>query len=209
LGIDRNKSGSHVSTVQKAQASPPPAPSKAVIPIPHPIDRPVIRRVSGKSVFSTPSILDALKDEPDTDETGRIVEDGPNPYTREKRINSFSQQELLEEWRKFVENIDAPQLKSALSAREPLLTATWQIEYELDTELQYNRLTLDLKPKLLGHLRRKFKNDAIEILFKVSDGESQEPNIPYTEAERWNLLVDKYPSLATLKSKFGLDFEHF
>ena len=105
---------------------------------------------------------------------------------------------------------DAPQLKSALSAREPHLAGNWQIEYELDTELQLNRLTLDLKPKLQGYLRRLFKNEAIEIQFKVSLHDvSQQPNIPYTDAERWNSLVERYPALSTLKSKFGLDFEHF
>ena len=117
--------------------------------------------------------------------------------------------ELLEAWKSFVSTIEAPQLKSALSAREPVLTSQWQIKYELDTELQFNRLTLDLKPKLLGYLRRRFENEAIEILFTVSDGTGAQPGIPYTEEERWSLLVSRYPALATLKSKFGLDFEHY
>lgn len=93
--------------------------------------------------------------------------------------------------------------------REPILTEGWQVEYELDTELQLNRLTLDLKPKLLGFLRNRLRNEAIEIQFKISAGTDSKSNIPYTEAERWASLVEKYPALAMLKSKFGLDFEHF
>jgi hypothetical protein len=91
----------------------------------------------------------------------------------------------------------------------PVLNDNWEVEYELDTELQFNRLTLDLKPKLLGHLRRILRNESVEVLFKVSEDMSQRPHIPYTESERWSLLVEKYPALANLKSKFGLDFEHF
>jgi len=79
----------------------------------------------------------------------------------------------------------------------------------LETELQLNRLTDELKPKLLGYLRQRFQNEAIEIQFKISNHLNHAPNIPYTEAEKWSSLVEKYPALATLKSKFGLDFEHF
>jgi len=106
-----------------------------------------------------------------------------------------------------VEKIDAPQLKSALSSREPKLNDNWSIEYDLDNEMQLQRLTLELKPKLLGYLRQEFKNESIEIAFLVSDVKDQKPSVPYTESEKWQALVEKYPALATLKTKFGLDFE--
>jgi len=153
--------------------------------------------------------LDALKDEPDSEESDGIAEINENRYSGNYKENPFSQQELQVAWKNFVANIDAPQLKSALSAREPGLTNKWLIEYELDTEIQLNRLTFDIKPKLLAFLRRLFENDAIEILFIISTDSGQRPGIPYTDSERWSLLVDKYPALSTLKSKFGLDFEHF
>jgi hypothetical protein len=153
--------------------------------------------------------MDALKDEPKKVETGRVAEAYTNQYSKNKIFHPFSHQELLEAWKNFVAKIDAPQLKSALSAREPILGDNSQIEYELDTELQYNRLTLDLKPKLQGYLRRQFENEAIEILFTVSTHTNQQSNIPYTDGEKWDSLVNKYPALASLKSKFGLDFEHY
>lgn len=109
----------------------------------------------------------------------------------------------------FVENIDAPQLKSALSSREPKLNDQWRIEYYLDNELQLQRLTLDLKPKLLGHLRKTLSNDLIEIEFLILAHEDEKPSVPYTESEKWQSLVEKYPSLSSLKTKFGLDFEQY
>ena len=146
--------------------------------------------------------------DPKPDDAG-IVADKGEQYIKNKEAKSLSQQELTEAWKIFVSTIEAPQLKSALSAREPRLTNQTQIEYELDTELQFNRLTLDLKPKLVGYLRRNFENEAIEILFKVSESTDHQSDIPYTDEERWNLLVSRYPALAPLKSKFGLDFEHY
>ncbi len=153
--------------------------------------------------------MEALRDEPKSDETGRVDKNEDNQDSKSDKDHPFSLNDLREEWKNFVGSIDAPQIKSALSAREPMLTENWNIEYELDTELQQNRITNDFKPKLLGFLRRQFKNDAIEIQFKVSVDAGQQPHIPYTDAERWNSLVERYPALADLKSKFGLDFEHF
>jgi len=153
--------------------------------------------------------MDALKDETKVEEPGVISEIPADQYSTNETVYPFSQQELLDAWKTFVETVEAPQLKSALGAREPVISGEWQIEYDLDTELQFNRLALDLKPKLQAYLRHHFRNEAIEIQFKVSATASHRSNIPYTDAERWALLVEKYPALANLKSKFGLDFEHF
>jgi len=154
--------------------------------------------------------MDALRDEPKAVYKNVNIEDATNPDSNREIIHPFTQQELFASWKLFVDEIeDAPQLKSALGTREPSMTGKCQIEYELDTELQLNRLALELKPKFQGYLRNYFGNDAIEIQFKVSDCNNTKSNIPYTDAERWCSLVDRYPALATLKSKFGLDFEHF
>ena len=162
-----------------------------------------------RGAFSTPSILEALKDDPKSEKADRTAQEDGAPYSGKETAKTFSESELIEAWKIFVNTIDAPQLKSALSAREPSLNSDWKIGYELDTELQFNRLTLDLKPKLQGYLRRRFENEAIEIHFTVSEGINLQSGIPYTDEERWNLLVSKYPALASLKSKFGLDFEHY
>ena len=184
--------------------------SPATLFAPEPAVRPrMAKRATGLGTYSTPSIMDALRNEPLADVLGESSEVAVNQYSVSETLYPFSQSELLEAWKVFVEKIDAPQLKSALGAREPHVTSDWQIEYDLDTELQYNRLALDIKPKLQSYLRQHFRNEAIEIQFKVSTSESNLPNIPYTDTERWALLVEMYPSLASLKSKFGLDFEHF
>lgn len=70
---------------------------------------------------------------------------------------------MLLVWKKFVEQVDAPQLKSALSTREPKLNENWRIEYLLDNDVQLQRITLDLKPRLIGHLHRTLQNELIEI----------------------------------------------
>ena len=196
----------HISTVSSTHvvATPKPPVIEQIE-----IERPTSRKIPVRGAYSTPSILEALKDDPKSENTGKVAEKGSNQYVKKEINKSFSQAELLEVWKSFVSTVDAPQLKSALSAREPLLTKPWQIGYELDTELQLNRLTIDLKPKLLGFLRRELDNESIEITFSVSEILSPHSGIPYTDEEKWNLLVERYPALGPLKSKFGLDFEHY
>ena len=212
--IDPNKNANRlktrvVSRIESPVVSQVVSPPKIVAADPV-IERPTVRKIMARGSFSTPSILDALRDEPLSEVSNVVGEAAGSQYVTTVTEKPFSQGELLESWKTFVTGItDAPQLKSALSAREPLLADKWIVEYELDTELQYNRLTLELKPKLLGFLRRQFENDAIEINFSVSEQINHQSNVPYTDQERWNLLVTKFPSLAGLKSKFGLDFEHY
>ncbi len=203
IGPNKNISNTNSSVSVKVES--------ASLPV---VEEPVIVRQSTKRIpvrgaISTPSILDALKDEEESTASPSVSEDDQSKYIKKEANKSFLQAQLLEAWKDFVSTIDAPQLKSALGTREPELINQWQIEYVLDTELQYNRLTLDLKPKLLGFLRRRFENESIEILFKVSDQTINKSEVPYTDEERWNLLVTRYPSLSGLKSKFGLDFEHY
>jgi hypothetical protein len=211
--IDPSKAVSRSNIVNPPQSATPsrPVASPSIPIVAEPLThRPTVKRVAGREAYSTPSILDALRDEPKTGYKSANPEVTTNQDSGNETIHPFTQQELLVSWKLFVDGIDdAPQLKSALSMREPILTNTWKIDYELDTELQLNRLALDLKPKLQGYLRNHFRNEAIEIQFKVSDCKDSKSNIPYTDAERWCSLVEKYPALATLKSKFGLDFEHF
>ena len=169
--------------------------------------RPAVRRVAGREAFSTPSISEALRDDPVIKEGQAKNNQEGKLFNLEPIINPFTQEKLIEAWKEFVEIIDAPQLKSALSCKEPLLKSEWRVEYELQTELQNQRLTQDLKPKLLGHLRRNLKNELIEIDFNISTSTEDSPVNPYTDAEKWQVLAEKYPALIALKNRFGLDFE--
>jgi hypothetical protein len=211
--IDPSKVASHSNTVNQPQAAAPSSPviAPSIPVVSEPVNhRPTVKRVAGREAYSTPSILDALRDEPKAVYKNINAEDHTIQNSKSENVHQFTEQELLASWKLFVDGIeDAPQLKSALGTREPSMADKNRIEYELDTELQLNRLALDLKPKFQGYLRNYFGNDAIEIQFKVSDCNNTKSNIPYTDAERWCSLVDRYPALATLKSKFGLDFEHF
>lgn len=119
----------------------------------------------------------------------------------------FDKEQLVDSWKLFAETIEAPQLKSALSVREPLLLENSRVEYHLDNEVQRQRIILDLKPKLLAHLHNTLHNELIDIEFKITENKEEILNKPYTDQEKFNALALKYPVLMTMKQRFGLDFE--
>ncbi len=119
----------------------------------------------------------------------------------------FDVSQLVEAWKKFAEGVDAAQLRSALSVREPVFTEDYIIVYNLDNEVQRQRITLDLKPKLLAHLHAALHNEKITVEFNVTENKEEIQNRPYTNQEKFNVLAAKYPVLGSMKQKFGLDFD--
>lgn len=99
-------------------------------------------------------------------------------------------------------------MKSALSQRKPILKENWNIEYSLDNELQMERIIHEVKPKILGALRRELKNFKIALEFKIAPATGPDDSIPYSDEEKWKAMVKKNPTLATFKKKFGLDFDN-
>ncbi|MEI7830428.1 MAG: hypothetical protein WCI31_11695 [Prolixibacteraceae bacterium] len=120
---------------------------------------------------------------------------------------TFDMAQLLHAWKDFADSVDAAQLKSALSVREPILVEESNIIYSLDNEVQKQRIILDLKPKLLAHLHEALHNEKIEVEFVVTENKDEILNKPYTNQEKFNVLAAKYPVLGIMKQRFGLDFE--
>jgi DNA polymerase-3 subunit gamma/tau len=155
--------------------------------------------------LSTPSISGMLRGEqlPGVSEPG-----SPLSVGRENAPDqSFDAVQLATAWKSFAESVEAGQLKSALSVREPILLDNFSVEYNLDNEVQKQRIIQDLKPKLLAHLHRELRNELISIEFNVTENKDEILNKPYTEQEKFNTLALKFPALGILKQRFGLDFE--
>ena len=123
------------------------------------------------------------------------------------RERPFDLQHLVKAWREFAETVDAAQLKSALSVRDPVLNGDLEIGYHLDNEVQHQRITMDLKPKLLAFLSRELHNEQIRLEFFVTENPQEVINKPYTNQEKFSVLLTKYPIVGMMRQRFGLDFE--
>jgi len=132
---------------------------------------------------------------------------GKAKQVAEPEVHPFTGEQLVAAWKEFVVRVEAPQLNAALSTREPSLSDDWTVNYMLDNETQRERLVLEVKPKLLGFLRRTLRNERIEVEFQIAEGDDALPRKPYSDTEKWQAMVDENPSLALFKKMFGLDFD--
>ncbi len=155
--------------------------------------------------LSTPSISGMLNG------TGSPGVSEPDPrLSKEVKLlkeELFDAGQLTKAWKDFAETVDAAQLRSALSVREPVIHDNFCVVYNLDNEVQRQRITQDLKPKLLAYLHKIMHNDHITVEFNVTENLEEIINKPYTDQEKFNTLAAKYPILGQMKNRFGLDFE--
>ena len=186
-------------------------PSQPVITVPEPKTPPANRltdadrrtRQQHKENLSTPSIAGMM-----SGLSGISEPDVPAFENKEElKDHPFDSDQLSLAWKAFAEKVDAAQLKSALSVREPVLLDNFQVEYNLDNEVQRKRIVLDVKPKLLAYLHQSLHNELIMVDFNVTENLQEIINKPYTDQEKYNSLVSKYPVLGIMKQRFGLDFE--
>ena len=155
--------------------------------------------------LSTPSISGMMN--------GNLLQESVEPsmaFDKGKeylKSQSFEKESLIRAWKDFAETVDAAQLKSALSVREPELNDDFLVIYNLDNEVQRQRIVLDVKPKLLAHLHSALHNEQISVEFNVTENLQEIINKPYTKQEKFNVLAARYPVLTSMKQRFGLDFE--
>jgi hypothetical protein len=155
--------------------------------------------------LSTPSISGMLSGK----NLSGVSEPGSNIAIPSQNLQgeTFDIAQLLHAWKDFADSVQAAQLKSALSVREPMLDEGFNVIYNLDNEVQRQRIVLDLKPKLLAHLHAALHNEKIMVEFNVTENKDEILNKPYTNQEKFNVLAAKYPVLGIMKQRFGLDFE--
>lgn len=108
-------------------------------------------------------------------------------------------------WEAFVARLDdRPNLQSTLS-NMPEWSDDYQFVLEIENTVQEDLIS-GIKPELVSWLRRELKNSKIQLITLIT--KKVKGRIIYTDAEKYDELVKKNPSLALLRQKFNLDFGH-
>ena len=118
----------------------------------------------------------------------------------------FTFEELKEKWEGFSQQRE--QKGGAVSEqimlnREFKLEGT-TIELILDN-LHQETLLNEVKPQLLGYLRRNLQNREIQITHRIAPNEVKRN--PYTPQEKFNSLAERNPALLDLQRLLGLDVD--
>ena len=89
-----------------------------------------------------------------------------------------------------------------LGVHLPILKDNFEIELPLSNSSQ-EELIEEEKYIVLDSLRKSLNNDYIKIRTKVMEGEKS--NIPYTNKDKFNKMLEGNQHLETLRMKLGLD----
>ena len=81
------------------------------------------------------------------------------------------------------------------------------IHIKVEGEVQMQQFNDSLKLELLGTIREKLKNDAIDISLDLMAGEVSDKKMIYTQSDKYDFLSKKHPILVEMKQRMGLDHE--
>ncbi|MBL4708536.1 MAG: DNA polymerase III subunit gamma/tau [Flavobacteriales bacterium] len=129
-------------------------------------------------------------------------------YTSEAR-ESYTGEEFLLAWKQLAEKINdsneegSSMVYSAMITRDPIAKENCQFELSVDNKSQEEEMVLK-RTDIHSFLRKRLKNGAIEVLFRIEKDQTQRK--AYTDEEKFNKMAEENPHLMTLKKELGLDF---
>lgn len=125
------------------------------------------------------------------------------------RINKpFQLEDLQKYWTLFTEKYKAEGKSSEcviLGNRELNLGEDYTIKLHLDNLVQIDQLNA-FKPELLDYLRKSLSNSLIMLELSVMDKPVDRK--PYSQSEKLNHMIERYPIVAELKKRLGLDMDY-
>lgn len=148
---------------------------------------------------SLSSLKSKVKDKPDE----REDETDPDTAIDDPANKSFTRDQLDEKWQTFADQKkEAGKDQAYITLLEPYDLQEKKVIITLSNDVL--KITFDkLKADLQGFLRQELSNKAIVLEAMVK--ETQREDMIYTNKEKFNHLAKKYPALAELQEKLGLD----
>ena len=126
------------------------------------------------------------------------------PTMRADRKQNFSEEDLCKAWDVFAQAQQGSGfILSTLSARKPKLVADDVVRFPISNAAQREALQT-LMPDLAQHLRDSLLNDIIKVQLELSAEEDADRK-PYTNSEKFEVMMKENPSLAFLKSQLDLE----
>ncbi len=81
------------------------------------------------------------------------------------------------------------------------------IHLKVESEVQLQQFNDSLKLELVSQLRTKLKNDSIDLVLDLIQGEVSDKKMIYTQSDKYEFLSQKHPILIEMKQRMGLDHE--
>lgn len=134
-------------------------------------------------------------------EKEKVKEDEQEPVAD----NPFTQEQLVDEWKKFVEKYKgvSPSFSTAIGRYEPILGENFVITYQIDNSLiATEKVHINA---LFTHLKKAFHNNQFKLLPEIPQNPKSVE--AYTDKEKFEKLSKENPMLRTLQNELNLEPE--
>lgn len=136
--------------------------------------------------------------EPDTDKEQQAI----NESGHSEELNAVAFEKA---WSEFTDQLrgEGPRIISMFKSVKTEVESDNVIKIHLSNAAQKDLFVQNYKQKLISFLHRRFKPQDIDIETIVDISDSEE--ILYTDEQKYNYLVTKYPEMKNFKKAFNLD----
>ena len=207
INITEKKNDNSVKSNKKSTKSEQNIPEKTV----DDDIKPVVNNISNstKSGLSEKSfsIKAALSSQTNIDSDENNKKSSSNNSVEKDLKEDFSQEILIEVWKKFAEKFknEKPRLHTLFLTQLPVLKNDFILKLSLKNPLQVDELNRN-KPELLSFLSSHLRNTHIAIETNIEEDENIENRL-YTDSDKLKHLLNKNPNIKDLRDKFSLDFQ--
>lgn len=158
-----------------------------------------IKKETEPSIVSIKQITKAEEEEQKNGNNNSHLEPADLP------ADAFTQDQLEKLWDEYmgIINSNHPSFSSALSKYKPALKENYLIEIRTDNAI-VARSREHLK-NLINYLKEKLNN--YRIHYKMVINKSREQKTPYTDKEKYGVMLKKNPAIKSLKDKLDLEID--
>jgi DNA polymerase-3 subunit gamma/tau len=185
-------------------------PAPATIPIPAPTPAAEEPKPQAKPVTQMPAAgLSGLRSSKSV-----IKPKAQEDEVKEQAVaNDFNNQDFdsakfLGVWSEIAQKFkDANLINKFVMMDRPIELIDTVAHIKVENEVQVQHFNEQLRMEVLGTLRERLQNYAIDIVLDVTVQENGDKKLLYTQSDKYDFLVQKHPILGELKQKLGLDHE--
>ena len=128
--------------------------------------------------------------------------------TNDFNNQAFDSAKFLGVWNEIAQKFkDANLINKFVMMDRPIELIDTVAHIKVENEVQVQHFNEQLRMEVLGTLRERLQNYAIDIVLDVTIQENGDKKLLYTQSDKYDFLVQKHPILGELKQKLGLDHE--
>jgi DNA polymerase-3 subunit gamma/tau len=191
-----------VNEVKQVEKKEPNQVEQITESIPIKIDSPAPPKpmVNGTGLRSAKKIIDQNGSKQNDSSTIEILSNQEN--------QTFTFEDISREWNQIALEFKQQNfINKFVMMDRPLELIDTILHIKVENEVQFQQFNESIRMELLSTLREKLKNSAVDIALDIMEYQKNEKRSLYTQSDKYDYLVKKYPILIEMKQKFGLDHE--